>query len=202
MDEHPICRAIGLFPGVSSRTCGRGEPTNGGLPCHLTQLLPLHQKSPLCLMPLSPQMVAIHTACARCLIFFEYTGNRLVYTSPHKSQEECVPKGVSKASPCFECAESIFGLGFTLFRPSYGHPAILFRPALKSLLGPQPGLPLSTKRTQINFRVTIGWFSHPKLGQERMCSPREVIIARLLLLHLQPVQTIEPSTNFYHLYLI
>ena len=113
MDEHPICRAIGLFPGVSSRTCGRGEPTNGGLPCHLTQLLPLHQKSPLCLMPLSPQMVAIHTACARCLIFFEYTGNRLVYTSPHKSQEECVPKGVSKVSPCFEVNESIFGLGFT-----------------------------------------------------------------------------------------
>ena len=30
---------------------------------------------------------------------------------PHKSQEECVPRGVSKVSPCFEGEESIFGHG-------------------------------------------------------------------------------------------
>ena len=29
---------------------------------------------------------------------------------PHKSQEECVPRGVSKVSPSFEVEESLFGL--------------------------------------------------------------------------------------------
>ena len=48
--------------------------------------------------------------------FVGYTKNRDVYTSFHKSQEECVPKkGVSKVSPYFEVHESIFGLGSTQF---------------------------------------------------------------------------------------
>ena len=32
---------------------------------------------------------------------------------PHKSQEECAPRGVSKVSPYFEVDESIFSLSFT-----------------------------------------------------------------------------------------
>ena len=44
---------------------------------------------------------------------------RPIYTSPNKSQEECVPRGVSKVSPFFQVAEPILslghGLGFTRF---------------------------------------------------------------------------------------
>ena len=42
--------------------------------------------------------------------------NRLIYTSPHKSREECIPRGVNKVSPYCEVDESVFGLGFTQFR--------------------------------------------------------------------------------------
>ena len=38
--------------------------------------------------------------------------NRPIY-APHKSQEECVPRGLSKVSHYFEVDETIVGLGYT-----------------------------------------------------------------------------------------
>ena len=49
----------------------------------------------------------------RC--FVDDMKNRSIHTFSHKSQEEHVPRGVSKVSPWFEFAESIFGPGLTQF---------------------------------------------------------------------------------------
>ena len=52
-------------------------------------------------------------ACARRPIFW-WPRKKLAHLEfPHKGQEECVPRGVSKVSPYFEVDESIFGLSFT-----------------------------------------------------------------------------------------
>ena len=50
--------------------------------------------------------------------FVDYTKNRPIYTSPHGSQEECVPRRVRKVSPYLEADESI--LGPWLWRPKWG----------------------------------------------------------------------------------
>ena len=47
--------------------------------------------------------------------FVDYTKNRPFYTSPYKNHEESIPRGVSRALPYYEAAESIFSLGFTQF---------------------------------------------------------------------------------------
>ena len=56
-----------------------------------------------------------HRAPSGVRYFVQYTINRPIYTSPHKSEVECVPRGVSKLCPYFEVVESIVYIGFTQF---------------------------------------------------------------------------------------
>ena len=52
----------------------------------------------------------IRTARARRLIFWLPRKKLADLDLPHKSQEECVPRGARKVYPYFEVDESIFGL--------------------------------------------------------------------------------------------
>ena len=54
-----------------------------------------------------------HTAC--CMVSLITHKKKRVYTSPYMSQEQCVPRGVSKASSYFEVAGYSFCLVFGQF---------------------------------------------------------------------------------------
>ena len=66
-----------------------------------------------CVVPLIPCVVPLEGTSALRPIFWWPRKKMADLDLPHRSQEECVPRGVGKVSPYFEVDGSIFGLGFT-----------------------------------------------------------------------------------------